>query len=149
MQGEDYKAKNSSFTASLKSATFSTEIAGAYPERANVKSWIRTYTLNRGKSFVISDKYELRQVTGSGTSANLITCCKVTKVSPGVLRFEGDGFALNMTYNPRVVTPGIEFIEVTDRSLRRYWPDGVTRIKLEFIKPGIRGGQTVTFTKTV
>ena len=147
MQGENYKARNSSFSASARSATFTTEIAGAYPEGAKVKSWVRSYTLNRGKNFVISDKYELNTVTNAGTSSNLITYCKVTLVKPGLLKFEGNGFTLNMAYNPRVVTPKIELIEVTDRSLKRYWPDGVTRVKLEFIKPGLKGGQTVTFTK--
>jgi hypothetical protein len=147
MQGENYKAKNSSFTANRKSAIFSTEIAGAYPEAAKVKSWVRSYTLNRGKSFVISDKYELNSITNAETSSNLITYCKVTKVKPGLLKFEGDGFALNMSYNPKVVTPEIEFIEITDRSLKRYWPDGVTRIRLKFLNPGMKGGQTVTFTK--
>ena len=145
MQGENYKAKNSSFNATAKSATFTTEIGGAYPEGAKVKSWVRTYTLNRGKNFTVSDKYELNSVANAITSSNLITCCKVTQVKPGLLKFEGDGFTLNMSYNARVVTPEIEFIEVTDRSLKRYWPDGVTRIKLRFIKPGIKGGQTVTF----
>ncbi len=149
MQGANYKAKNSTFTANAKSATFTTEIAGAYPEGAKVKSWVRSYTLNRGKSFVISDKYELNAVTDAVTSSNLITYCKVTQVKPGLLKFEGDGFTLNMTYNSRVVTPRIEFIEVTDRSLKRYWPNGVTRVKLEFIKSGIKGGQSVTFTKAV
>jgi hypothetical protein len=147
MQGENYKAKNSSFIANARSATFTTEIAGAYPEAAKVKSWIRSYTLNRGKNFVISDKFELNTITNAETSSNLITYCKVTKVKPGLLKFEGDGFALNMTFNQQVVTPEIEFIEITDRSLKRYWPDGVTRIRLKFINPGIKGGQTVTFIK--
>jgi hypothetical protein len=147
MQGENYKAKNSSFTANRKSAIFSTEIAGAYPEAAKVKSWVRSYTLNRGKSFVISDKYELNSITNAETSSNLITYCKVTKVKPGLLKFEGDGFALNMSYNPKVVTPEIEFIEITDRSLKRYWPDGVTSIRLKLLNPGMKGGQTVTFIK--
>jgi hypothetical protein len=149
MQGEEFKAKNSSFTARAKSATFTTEIAGAYPEGARVKSWVRSYTLNRGKNFVISDKYELDEATDAVTSSNLITCCKVTQVKPGLLKFDGDGFTLNMSYNSRIVKPEIEFIEVTDRSLKRYWPDGVTRIKLVFIKPGIKGGQTVIFTRAV
>jgi len=149
MQGENYKAKNSSFTANAKSAIFTTEIAGAYPETARVKSWVRTYTLNRGKNFVIGDKYELNNVTNATTSSNLITCCKVTRVKPGLLRFEGDGFILNMSYNSRVMTPEIEFIEVNDHTLKRYWPNGVTRIKLELIKPAIKGDLKVIFTKDV
>jgi hypothetical protein len=126
-------------------ATFSTDIAGAYPKEALVKSWVRSYTLNRGKSFVINDKYELSGMIKAITSSNLITYCKVSDVKPGLLKFDGDEFSLNMSYNPKVVTPKIEYIEVTDRLLRRYWPNGVTRVKLEFINPGLKGGQTVTF----
>lgn len=146
--GEKFKARNSSFNKSAKSATFTTEIAGAYPADAKVKSWVRSYTLNRGKSFVINDKFELSESNGT-TSSNLITYCKVTQVKPGLLKFEGDGFNLNMTYNPKIVKPALEFKPVTDRSLRRYWPDGVTRIKLEFINPGLKGSNSVTFTKSV
>ena len=149
MQGANYKAKNTAFKADSRSAAFSTDIAGAYPEDAGVSSWIRSYTLNRGKSFVISDRYELTSQKNSPTYSNLITCCKVTMVKPGLLKFSGDGFTMDMTYNPKIVTPEIEFIEVTDRSLKRYWPEGVTRIKLRFTRPGLKGTQSVTFTKAV
>lgn len=145
--GSKFKASNSTFNASPKSATFSTDIAGAYPEEAKVKSWIRSYTLNRGKSFVVNDKFELSENSTGVTSSNFITYCKVSQVKPGILKLEGDGFTLNMTYNPKVVSPVIEFKEITDRSLMRYWPNGVTRIKLEYKNSGLKGGQTVTFTK--
>ena len=145
-QGEKYKAKNSTFSANAKSATFSTDIAGAYNNNAQAKSWIRSYTLNRGKSFVVSDKFELGGMNTSGITSNLMTYCKVSEVKPGLLKFEGNGFVLNMSYNSKVVKPVIEYIEVTDRSLKRYWPNGVTRVKLTFIKPGLKGGQTLIFT---
>ena len=79
-------------------------------------------------------------------SSSLMPNCKVSEVKSGLLKFTGDGFNMNMSYNPKVVTPKIEFIEVTDRSLKRYWPNGVTRVKLEFINPGLKGGQVVIFT---
>ena len=113
-----------------------------------VKSWIRSYTLNRGRSFVISDKFELSGKNKAITSSNIITYCKVSEVKPGLLRFAGNGFILDMNYNPKTVSPKIEFINVTDRALKEYWPDGVTRVRLEFINPGLKGGQTVTFTPT-
>ncbi len=146
--GEKFKAKNSTFTSSPKTATFSTDIAGAYPESAKVISWLRSYTLNRGKSFTIKDKYELADaISGATTSTNLMTYCKVSQIKPGILRLDGEGFSLNMTYNPEVVSASIEFIEVKDNSLKRYWPQGVTRIKLQFRNPGLKGNNTVTFTK--
>jgi hypothetical protein len=146
MQGEDYKAKNSTFSANAKAAVFSTEISGAYPKEAQVKYWLRSYTLNRGKSFVLSDRYELTGTSKSVTSSNLITYCKVTEIKPGQLKFEGDGFNINVGYNPEVVKPGIEYSEVTDRTLKRYWPLGVTRVKMEFINPGTKGRMILTFT---
>jgi hypothetical protein len=146
--GSKFKAKNSSFTSNAKSATFSTDISGAYPEEAKIKSWIRSYTLNRGKSFVISDKYELTALSDAPTSSNFITCCKVTQVKAGQLRLDGDSFSIYMNYNPKSINPVIEYIEVKDRTLKRYWPDGVTRVKLEFRNPGLKGSQIFTFTKT-
>jgi len=145
--GEAFKARNSSYTSNARSAAFTTDIAGAYPEGAKVLSWVRTYTLNRCRSFVISDKYELKEVTGSPTTSNLMTYCKVTQVKPGLLKFEGDGFTLNMTYNQGILTPEIEYIEITDRTLKRYWPKGVTRVKLKVNNPSLKGSMSVVFTK--
>lgn len=145
--GEAFRARNSSYSSNARSAVFSTDIAGAYPEAAKVLSWVRTYTLKRGRSFVISDKYELKEVTGAPTASNLMTYCKVTLVKPGMLKFEGDGFTLNMTYNQKVLTPEIEYIEITDRTLKRYWPNGVTRVKLKVINPALKGSMSLVFTK--
>ena len=64
----------------------------------------------------------------------------MSEVKPGLLRFAGNGFILDMNYNPKTVSPKIEFINVTDRALKEYWPDGVTRVRLEFIHPGLKGG---------
>jgi hypothetical protein len=146
--GENFKAINSSFKANAKSAIFTTDIAGAYPREAMVNSWIRSYTLNRGKNFIISDKYVLSGLNNSVTSSNLITYCKVSSLKPGLLQFEGDGFTLNMSYNENIINPKIEYIEITDRTLKRYWPEGVTRVSLEFINPGLKGSNRITFTPT-
>ena len=143
--GAKFMARDSKFTANAKSATFSTDIAGAYLPDAKVKSWVRSYTLTRGKSFKISDKFELSGLAKAPTSSNLITYCKVSEMKPGLLKFEGDGFTLHMTYNSKIVKPKIEFIEIKDKSLVKYWPNGVTRVVLEFIKPVMKGGQEVVF----
>jgi hypothetical protein len=146
-EGAKFKARNSSYKANAGSVIFSTDIAGAYPEAARVKSWIRSYTLNRGKSFVVRDRYELSEVTGKPTGSNFMTYCKVSEVKPGLLRFDGNGFSLQMSYNPKQVKPEIEFIEVTDRQLQRYWPDGVTRVRMQMIDPGLKGDHQFTFSK--
>ncbi len=147
MQGRQYKAKNTSFTADAKKAVFSTDIAGAYTEEAKVSKWVRSYRLDRGKKFTISDAWELDEIKEQPTSLNLITYCKVTELEPGVLKLQGDGFELKMKYNAKVVSPKIEFIEVTDRGLKRYWPDGITRIVLEIKNPKLKGKNSVTVSK--
>jgi hypothetical protein len=64
-----------------------------------------------------------------------------------VLELQGDGFKLKMNYNTRLVSPKIEFYEVTDNGLRRYWPDGITRIVLELKNPKVKGRNSVTLTR--
>jgi hypothetical protein len=147
MQGREYKAKNTSFTADAKKAVFTTDIAGAYTDEAAVNKWLRTYRLDRGKKFTISDAWELAEIKEQATSLNLITYCKVTELEPGVLKLQGDGFELNMKYNSKVVSANIEFIEVTDTGLKRYWPDGITRIVMEIKNPKLKGKSTVSISQ--
>ncbi len=125
-EGREFVATNSAFIADAKKATFSTDIFKAYPEEAQVNKWVRSYTLERGKRFVISDNYELKKVVTPST-LNYVTSCKVTETAPGTIKLEGDGFALNMAFNPKNVTPKIEVTEITDSGLKRYWST-ITRI---------------------
>jgi len=145
-EGEVFKAKNSSFAANDKYIRFSTDISGAYLPEANVKTWVRSYTLNRGKNFEINDKFELSSISPAVTSSNLITYCRVSEAKPGELIFEGDGFTLKMTYNPKKISPKIEFIEVKDAALKKYWPNGVTRVILQFLNPSPVDSRSVIFS---
>lgn len=140
MQGRQFAAKNTSFSADAKKAVFSTDISDAYIKEAGVKKWVRSYRLDRGKKFIISDQYELSEIGKDPTTLNFVTYCKVTEQAPGILRLEGDGFMLDMKYDTKVVSPVIEFNEVVDTSLKRYWPNGITRIVLN-IKSGVPVGK--------
>lgn len=147
MQGRDFKAKNSSFMANSKEAVFSTDISGAYTEEANVKMWKRSYVLERGKKFKIQDNYELSKIGNDPTTLNLITYCKVSELSAGKLRLSGDGFNLDLKYNSKAVTPKIEFTEVTDNKLKRYWPNGITRIVFEINNIKLAGKNELVISK--
>ena len=70
---------------------------------------------------------------------NLVTSNRVTEMAKGKLKLEGDSFTLALNYNPQKVSPKIEFIEVTDDRLKRYWPGGVTRIVFEVLNPKFKG----------
>ena len=146
-QGREYQAKNATFEADSKKAVFSTNISDAYPEDAMVEKWVRTYRLDRNKRFVVQDNYQLGEVTDEPTTLNFVTYTKVSEEKPGKLKLEGDEFTLYMSYNTKNVTPKIELNEITDTKLRRYWPDGVTRIVFTINNPKTKGKNEIVITK--
>ncbi len=145
-EGRDFVATNSTFSANLKKAVFSTDIAKAYPAEANVEKWNRKYTLERGKKFIIHDDFKLVKIENEPTTLNFVTCCDVKETAPGKLTLAGDGFTLEMAYNIKSLTPEIQVKEITDSGLKRYWST-ITRIVFNFntIKPA--GENEIVITK--
>lgn len=144
-EGREFVATNSVFTADAKKATFSTDISKAYPEGAQVKKWVRNYTLERGKRFLIVDNFELKNVVTPST-LNFVTSCKVTDTEPGTIKLEGDGFVLNMAYNPKNVTPKIEVTPITDKGLKRYWST-ITRVVFTINNQKTKGKKEIVITE--
>ena len=145
-EGREFVATNSTFKADAKKAVFSTDISKAYPESADVKKWVRTYSLERDKKFVIQDNWELSKVANEPTTLNFVTACKVKEKSPGILMLEGEGFTMEMNYNPKVVFHKIEVKEITDSGLKRYW-NTITRIVLEVKNPKSKGKNEISISE--
>jgi hypothetical protein len=110
-----------------------------------VSKWIRSYTLERGKRFVINDNYELKQLSTPST-LNFITSCKVADTGTGVLQLQGDGFVLDMAYNVKNLTPKIEVIKITDSGLKHYW-NTITRIVFTIGNPKTTGNNEIVITE--
>jgi hypothetical protein len=144
-EGRVFVATNTTFAADAKKAVFSTDIFKAYSESAEVNKWVRSYTLERGKRFLIQDNYNLKKVVVPST-LNFVTSCKVTDKGTGVLALEGDGFTLNMNYNPKSVTPSIEVKEITDSGLKRYWKT-ITRIVFTINNQKTTGKNEIVITE--
>ena len=144
-EGREFVATNSAFTADAKKASFSTDIFKAYPDEAQVRKWVRRYTLERGKQFVITDDFELNKVVTPST-LNFVTSCKVTEITPGNLKLEGDGFALNMAFNPKNITPKIEVTQITDSGLQRYWST-ITRVVFTMNNQKTKGRNEIIITE--
>ncbi len=147
MQGREFQAENTTFSADENKAVFSTDIAGAYPEEAAVEKWVRSYRLDRGEKFTVSDNYKLSEVSDKPTTLNFVTSCKVTQPNDDTMLLEGKGFVLQMNFDDRKFTPEIDFNEVTDSKLKRYWPDGITRIILKWNNPKTSGKSEIVFTE--
>ncbi|MDR1102648.1 MAG: heparinase II/III-family protein [Tannerella sp.] len=141
--GKQYAARKAAFKSSAGTVEFSVDIAGAYPEEANVKTWKRSYTLQRGKSFTVGDRYELTENNG-GNSLHFMTSCRVSIVKPGIIVFEGDGFSLEMSYNASKITARTEEIELTDNALKNAWGNRITRLQLNFTDKNLSGSNSLT-----
>jgi hypothetical protein len=146
-EGGQFQAKNTSFKSDSKKVVFSTDISDAYIPETGIDKWVRTYQLDRGRKFLVSDEYEFNELKNEPTTLNFVTYCNVVKVSEGVLNLEGEGFNLVMRYNPKETSPEIEFNEVHDPVLKRYWPKGITRIVFTINDPGIKGKNKIEIVK--
>lgn len=60
-QGTGKQFKASGTKCDLQGNKFSTDVAGAYPEEAHCKSWVRSYEFIDGGGIVIRDSYELTE----------------------------------------------------------------------------------------
>jgi hypothetical protein len=146
-EGSKYAARDPKFVSDPSSVKFSLDIAGAYPEEAAVKKWQRTYFLKRKKSFTITDTYQLSSNKGKN-ELHFMTSNMVEKIKDGLLRLKGDSTSLDLQYNPEIVTPVIEPIEIKDSRLLQSWPKNISRIIFTFNGNKISGSSSLIFTAT-
>ncbi|GAA4445327.1 heparinase II/III family protein [Ravibacter arvi] len=128
--GGNFKATDSKYTASSAKVSFSTDISKAYPTEAKVTSWIRSYTLERGKRFVINDHYRLTENKG-GNTVNFMTNLLCSLHGPGVVKLEGKDFLLHMKYDAALLKATIEDFDITDSKLRAGVGEKVSRLVFE------------------
>lgn len=128
--GKQFAAKSASFEDKGKVVRFSTDISAAYPETAQVNRWIRSYTLERKKRFVIGDEFDLKAISGP-TQLNFLSAGKIEKVSDGEAKIIGKGFTLRMTWDRGQYDFAVEEVDMEDdQRLTNAWPDGLRRIQL-------------------
>jgi hypothetical protein len=128
--GGEFRAVQSKYSASASKVSFSTNLAKAYSDEAKVNSWIRSYTLERGKRFLISDFYQLSENRG-GSSVNFMTTLPVSIAIPGLVEIKGEGFVLHLKYDASRLNAKIENIDVPDVKLRRGIGEKVSRLVFE------------------
>lgn len=130
VKGRPFEARDSRHETTAEAVRFSTDIAAAYPPEAAVASWRRGYTLERGRRFVIEDRFELTASRGR-TAAHFMTSLPAALVRPGVIALQGDGFLLHFTYDPAALDARIEVREIDDPKLIRNVGPRVSRLVLE------------------
>ncbi|MBO6247305.1 MAG: heparinase II/III family protein [Bacteroidales bacterium] len=127
--GGKYKAVNSTFKTTSSLVEFSVDIAGAYPETANVSSWVRKYSLKRRKSFIINDSYALNS-SKDKTFTVFMTPLKCEDAN-GAVTISGDGFKLRLSYPSSMIKCTIEEKIMDDPKLANVWGEKLNRIVFE------------------
>ena len=136
--GRKYRARNAQ--CNLKQGTFSLELAGAYPEEAACRSWVRAYrlTMKGTPTLTITDTYALNERVAADIEHFLV---KGEVLLPGE-QFEGrtiaegellircpEGITVRMTY-PRTLKASVDVQELTDPKLSKVWGPSLRRINL-------------------
>jgi hypothetical protein len=134
--GHEYSAKGVIYKADDQKAELMMDIAKAYPDEANVNSWIRNVIINRGKNITINEVYDLKEANG-GIMLNFLTPCNIL-LSDGLITLKGleisggrmSGSA-QIRYESDKLSVSLEEITVEDRGLKNVWGDHLTRIMLK------------------
>jgi hypothetical protein len=133
---------------------FSADIAGAYPETAGVRTWIRTVQLVRGEEVRIEDRYTLSR-KATEIQMGLLTPCRVEEAGSGRLRLttaslpggRKSGEAM-LHYDVDRMTFDIQTIPLEDDRMQNYWGTQIYRILFTFSDPGMEGEASLQLTSS-
>lgn len=142
-EGGKYSASDAEFAAKKNQVDFSVNVAEAYPDEAAVDSWMRRYSLQRGKQFVISDHYRLKNLRHAGRMHFMTGLeCRVEK--PGVIVLKGKDATFSLAYNPKKLSAKVETVAIDDNKLKNAWGNEIYRLVFECTERTLAGN--VSFT---
>jgi hypothetical protein len=128
--GKEFRARNVRYREDDSVATFSMDIAPAFPKEAALTSWERTVTLRRGKEVSIRDSYELSEVR-ENIRLSLMTNRKPEMLPGGRIALAGVAAPpLVLLYDASMWEGTVEVISLKDERLRASWGEEVFRILL-------------------
>ena len=122
--GAIFKATNTNFNKKKK--IFSTDISKAYPERAAVKSWLRSYQL-QNDGLVIKDKFSLSKATVAN-KINFMTWGDISLKTSGKVIIKVNEEIVELVYNKEQLKATLEPIELKEKKLSRVWGDTIYRL---------------------
>ncbi|MDE7442611.1 MAG: heparinase, partial [Muribaculaceae bacterium] len=136
--GKKYKATD----VKASKHRFEANIASAYPEKAEVKSWIRAYDV-KNREVKITDRFVLEQVV-SPNVINFLTWGDIDVSQPGCVAININGHKDLLTYDASRFDVTLTDKELPDPRLSNVWGPKITRISLTDKKPSAKGAYTYT-----
>jgi hypothetical protein len=126
--GKDFRSSNVKYYQNNKEASFSLDLAKAYPREAGVKTWNRNVKLIRSKEVVVDEQYELEEFK-QPSEIILMTSCNVEILNNKIrLTDEKDTFFVH--FDGRKCEAVAELINLEDPALINFWGNKLYRIKL-------------------
>jgi hypothetical protein len=146
-EGVKFKATDRKYSSDDKRATYSFNIAEAYPAEAGVKSWVRTVTLDRVRDRItVEENFELERAVL--VSLSVMTPRTVNTDVAGAISLKlasGDGSISVLKYDGAAIEPKVETVELADQGLRMSWGPQVYRILLNSKQPVSSGKWSYEF----
>jgi hypothetical protein len=150
--GTTFQATDRKFSTDADHATYSFNIADAYPKEAGVKSWIRTVTLDRKTNKVkVEENFELDHAVPVSLTvmtpreASIAAGAITLKLAPREGQDTPAKDAL-LKYDPDQLEPKVETIKLEDMGLRQSWGDQIYRIQLNTKQPVASGKWVYEFS---
>jgi hypothetical protein len=139
--GVKFQATDRKFDSDDDHATYSFNIAEAYPREAGVKSWVRTVKLDRkANKITVEENFELERA--APVSLTVMTPRLVTIDPAGSITLKlakGEGKDALLKYDAGQIEAKVETKALDDMGLRMSWGDQIYRILLNSKQPVVSG----------
>lgn len=138
-EGKSFKADDLKYHQDKHNASLFLDIAGAYPNEAQVNKWHRTVSLNRGEGVKILEYYELSKYV-SPIEIVLVCCGQNVNEADGRIAIYNGESSHYIIYDKELLSPTIERIDITDPLIVNSWK-GVPlyRIRLTVKSQALKG----------
>ncbi len=141
--GRRFKSNNVSFDRSRN--RFSLDLSGAYPDKAAVKKWQRSYTISE-KELKIDDAFELSGINAP-SSVHFLVTARPQIIKDGVVQLQKSGKKLLLHYAQQLFRAEVDTIVQDDKRLSHVWGENLYRVRLVCKKPELKGKYTFTITQ--
>jgi hypothetical protein len=152
LPGAEHKATDVIFTDDQSTASFSCDIASAYPDAAGISRWKREIRFERGERITVADTFELSHSESIEMSA--MTPCSV-RVEDGTVHLDEDGLddggktaSGRIQYDPSVFDIQLDTYPLAEVSFKRGnpWGESLTRIRFVAKEVPTSGTSTLVIT---
>lgn len=149
--GIQFKATDVSYKADRNKTVFSLDISKAYPDEAQIQSWKRSITLNRGLNVTIRDEYELSQASNH-LQLTLMSWRKPELVKNGTIRLQNpeeikEAKTVFIMYDRNRFDVNFETVPLKDPKLQASWGEQIYRISLTEKKTSIKGEYSLSIVQ--